>query len=41
MILGVDKSVLNGIFYIKKLLRRMKDKDIILIGIKGLKFENF
>ena len=37
---GADKSALNGIPHIKKLLRRMKDKDIILIGTKGLKPEN-
>ncbi|WP_110111899.1 copper homeostasis protein CutC [Bacillus sp. CGMCC 1.16541] len=37
---GADKSALNGIPQIKKVKRRMKDTNLQLLGMKGLKPEN-
>lgn len=37
---GADKSALNGIPQIKKMLRQMRNENLIFVGAKGLKPEN-
>lgn len=37
---GADRSALNGIPQIKKMLRQMRNENLIFVGAKGLKPEN-
>ncbi|TYR81156.1 copper homeostasis protein CutC [Priestia megaterium] len=37
---GADKSALNGIPQIKKIMRKMRDEPLVFVGVKGLKPEN-